>query len=405
LAPLTDKRSGIPVLARGPPPEAGPAEFRTVEIVNGPERFEALVDPRGETLYILRERLPQNLHDAPEVLTRLLRATDLPAFRKAIADPEATLRLGGEAVPTGKEPLIAYLEAGRKGEAAALLASDPGRAREALARDLPGRKQDIERYLEQGHNVEALRLLETALRVHPDNPELRLLKGLAETGRGRVADALALGLGTSTRFKPQTLLDAVNRQLQRPGRSPDQRRSLRAVGRVAATRDLGARKKSTAAATTVVIGATPATEVRLPAEPQLAVAKAADLPEGALLYLDDTAGLNNRDWSPSARAATLRQAVESGGVELYEVQQPDLALQLAHDTVRAGPDGGKYVRIAPRSCALPSSYGPTPPPNGAWPDDDDDDQVQIPEDETGNPDPAKPKMHRKVYLLKKKARP
>src|SRR5262249_21626230 len=153
------------------------------------------------------------------------------------------------------------------------------------------------------------------------------------------------------------------------------------------------------------------TEARLPDEPRLSPAQATDLPDDALLYLDDSAGLNNRDWSPDARKKTLDQAIDGGGVALYVVEQADPALRLGADRVTARPGPAKPIglRATPQSHAVPASFGP-PPPNGGsggptWlndDDDDDDDQVIVPDDCAGKrAGPAKSKKCRSVYLLKK----
>jgi hypothetical protein len=383
LRPLVDRRPGIVVLARGPPSGELPDGLRAVEI-GGPEKVVGLIDARGETLFVRRADLPKALAEAPERLTRLVGSADRSALKAT----------GGD------EPLVARLEAGDTRGAGRLMAEDPAAARRQLDADLARRRVDADRYLEQGRPGEAKELLEKGLRLHPDHPDLLARLGLAEAELGR-PDAAAEDLTrTAERARdPQPLLDEVNRRLRGQPAGPAREHALRQA-RLAAARDLVARKKSAAEVQAVAGKEGAEIEARLPDEPKVEAARPGDLGDGAALYLDDAAGLENRDWSPGAREKTLEQAVEGGELELLRLHEADPVFQTSPDVVRLGK-----TRTAPRFRLAPRERYGSPAVARVYYLPKKDDYCEEGADEGKDDKPEIDCKDRSVYLLRRKVKP
>jgi hypothetical protein len=348
LRPLVDQRSGIPVLARGPPDGQLPADLRPVEIASAAGKFTGRIDPAAESVLIRVEDLPTAFRNRPQDLTSLFRRTDPAVLRKQLAVPDGAVRItdwlpGGES----RQALVAALERGDKAAASRLLAANPVEAHRMLQADLTQRLPTIDGYLRQGRHVECLDLLDRALRVHPQSPELLLRKGAAEVGRGRLADAVSRKVAPYTREGEPALLNEIGRMLREPGLSDAQRAYFGMQQRAALLRDLKARGATSAEARGAILRDRAALEVDLGTKPALERVTADKLDSRSYLYIDDVPGLNNLDWSPAAAQATARQAM-SGGAALYRVNKPDAVFRIPPDIVRPPQSGGtqRYVWTA-----------------------------------------------------------
>ena len=149
-------------------------------------------------------------------------------------------------------------------------------------------------------------------------------------------------------------------------------------------------------------------ETLLAAAPELKRADAARLEPGSQLLLDDSAGLNNRDWSPAGRQQTLQQALQ-GGAELYEVLRPDPALKThLRGAVQFGK-GGRRIRLTDAfGKALAFGLAGALAKLSYTPSQDDDEEYSEEDFQDGKAGPLKPKARRgkkPVYLLLKKAHP
>jgi hypothetical protein len=411
LEPLTDKRPGIPVLARGPPKL--PEGTRRVTIHHGGEKIDGHLEPNGRAVIVRVRDLPAALRESPEALARSLQKTDPPSLVRTLADPKAKLELGSKSpLPSSRDPLTRALERGDKRAAARRLAemSEPERVAWKKA-DVVARLDAINRFVEQGRNAEALHEIALARRLHPSDPQLLLLEGLARVGLGR-GDAGALSAAAGGGAKnPRPFLDAVNRLLKRSPSGP-QRQAARATAGDALSRNMKIRNKT--AATSEGIDGARGRELHahFPSEPALEPAKPGDVPGDAMLFLDSSSGLHNLDWSPASRPATLQQAVE-GGAELYVVKNPDPAWQAAPDRATAGTrakpseKAQTFDRAFPPSPYVPSSQPTTQ--RSVWPPDDDEEVVIVLEEEqdkdaTKGVQGVKVKKPRAVYVLRKKVK-
>jgi hypothetical protein len=371
-----DKRPTIQLVARGPPEGARP-----IAVSGGPAEFAAAFDPSTRSVYLRAADLPRDLAASPESLTNL--------FRGAQPAADGSLRLSGRSAlpPAEAPPLIACLESGNKIEAARLLAQDPEGSRLLLEKDLSARLRPIDDLLEQNRPGEALELATQGLRVHPERPELLLRLGEAHIARGRPEDAALLDFAAGG--DRRVLHDEINRLLKQPDVKPSQREYLRAVRGDSTAHDLQAQQKTQCVVKRAVAGDTVTLEATYAGLPPMEPAQAGAVTPADALYADDSLGLNNLDWSPGARQQTLSQALQSPGVELYVVTEPDPVLQQ-----RPGRVVIQTQRLTNHSTYSRLSGG-SGGGSGA-PDDDDDDDPDRP--------PGAPGKSHRTYLLRVQGR-
>jgi tetratricopeptide (TPR) repeat protein len=400
LQPLFAPHPGLPILTRPSSDRELPDEAKTVVLKCGGEQLPGFIDRDARSLYLVSLSLPKELLTSPEGLTRLVRSIDPQALRAAAANQRGAAHVSAGVQTVELPALLAHLEGGRAREAARLIAVDPRAARRALDAALAQRQEEVDGYLDQGRPGEAKELLEKALRIYPDHPNLLTRLGLAEAELGRPdAAAECLNKSVERARRPERLLDEVNRRLQGKPTGPAREQALRQA-RLAAARDLTARKRSAAEAKAVVGKEGAEIEVRLSGDLKGEAARPADLHADSTLYLDDSAGLENRDWTPSGRRKSLEQALEGGELELVAVHEPDPVFQTKPDLIRVGDS-----ETAPRfRLASLAKYGAALLARVHYRSKKDDEYCEEEADEGKGDKPEIDCKDRAVYLLRKKGK-
>ncbi len=276
-----DQRRVIDANARGPPATARKVVFWYEE-----EKVPAFEQTGSRTVFI--------------------RTSDLPAALKK--SPIELLRLSPEKAPSPLEQLLV----------------------------------EVDRALSLGMDTEASGALGVGLAIDKDHPLLLYRRALIELRRKRpdqVRNTLSTLAEKTT--DPGPLTKEIERRLESKDLMEPERGFLLRAARIAQARDLTVRKKTAATVEPIVVEERVLLQARLDGSLQERPAAAPALTADCLLYVDDSAGLGNRDFSATGRHMTIQQAISLDDCELIRLHQPDPIFHLMPDVlVTGGPRNG-----------------------------------------------------------------
>lgn len=308
-------RSGFVEVA--PPPPGGavrvrylteaPVGGRTVSIEVQGNQVAATIDPRSGAVSVSLDGLPEALRSRPGTLLDFaldpsVRSDDLLLLRRA-------------------------LEQGDRKALARAIANDPDNARATLAQVRARQLAQYEELIKSGRIPEAGSELSRMIAEHGDVPELLLRDALAQLERGNLGRAIDLAeAGGGSRIRGiDGFFDEIRQRIAFGG--PVRTENLEAVGRYvrwsqkAATgsesgkgvmRLERAGDRVTLRFETDRLSTRPATMAELNERP------------GALVYIEDTPGLNAIDFSPAGQAS-LEARIADGTVNIRRAALTDLA--------------------------------------------------------------------------------
>ena len=224
--------------------------------------------------------------------------------RADTAGGAARVKLDGE---SSEAPLLQGLRRGDRALAARAIAKDPAAAARQLQDALAEGVATSDALAQQGRALRAGQVLDDLIALHGPLPELTLRKGLAQLQRqrhARAADTLADTAQAPLR-DPQALLAEIESRIDR-AQTPQQ------AGQLERVRDLVRWRQSGDAVrgTTERLSLTAQDDAlllglhlqRAKLEPMVADDLAQALPRNTLLYVKDSPGLNNLDFTVSVQA-------------------------------------------------------------------------------------------------------
>jgi hypothetical protein len=289
--------------ARGPP--AGAREIHLGKAGN----VKALVDPQTELIYVRWQDLPEAVRNDPGRLAKLVER-------------------GGDLATSDYVQLARKLESKSYNEAARELVLDPSgfeaRIQQHLAEEL--RRNNL---LMQSHQLMvARRHIDDMIHMYGELPEFSLRKAVLEAGSGKVGRAAAT-LQETVRGPlrhPTAFFDEINQQLASTKLGAQERANLENIARLADWREHQVR--SIAAKSDMVPLAKAdklMLEFRLKELPQGKPVAVEDILKGdAIVYIQDSPGLNNLDLTPATHNS-LRALISGNKVTVRELPLADLA--------------------------------------------------------------------------------
>ena len=152
-----------------------------------------------------------------------------------------------------------------------------------------------------------------------EHPEFRLQRALAQLGEHDAKGAARTLDGGFKRPVNQRYFDEIDRRLADPQVSAIERENLANLRRVAEWRNGQARGAGDMPGD--LVGVADGDALRIEYRAGTLAARPADLsrlsPERAMIYVEDTPGLNNIDWSPATLNGTINGLVSGGRVQIH----------------------------------------------------------------------------------------
>lgn len=341
LAAYIDSTSAKPLVmnapARGPPDGA-----TQVRIISGDVTLNALVDPQNGDLVVSKGELLSIRPDAPGIWAGMLGPTDIERIRSLAAgsgpfDYRVSYRhFAREDALGAPEPALADY-----GQSARELAQNPAAFGRRLDQTLADNLLRADLYLAEGRAAEARQLLADLAEAYGPLPDIQLRIGVALLSAGEVARAAETLNGTQAvalRDGPNFYAE-INSRLAASSGAVAQG-NLTTLARFAEWHDLRAQQGRPAGALSVA-----ANGDRLELVYQLESMEGAqtvavgELAPNRRVYIQDSPGLNNLDWSVSIDAALFQ--VESGQLGNV-VRLPRGPINRFNPTVIYTPDGAVF---------------------------------------------------------------
>jgi hypothetical protein len=288
---------------RGPPP----ADVRPVEIRAGNITLQGHADPNTGTMYFRTAELPQLVRDNPTRLQQILHHPQTPFVDD-----------GG---------FVHHLHKANYGEAAQTLAKNPQEVRMSLNQYLTAQLRHSDDFLAAGQYARARQRLHELIALYGERPELKLRQAIADIGQSKIDNAAqALKASKPKLSNPQAFFDEVNKRLSRGAVSQTERENLYRVAGFADWRDLHARHLVPSGEVSMVQeGDQLVLHYRLPKAPigNPVLPKDIDL-NTAVVYVQDSPGLNNLDWQAGLHRS-LDQAVSGRLATVVHLPREDIA--------------------------------------------------------------------------------
>ena len=279
--------------ARGPP-----AGVETRQVNYAGMRISFAVDPQDGRVLVRGSGLSAELRKDPARLRAVIQ--------------------GADSGPTGDTAIVSILERGDLEGAASALAGDPAKFRAGFEARLVQEQRVTARLLEEGQFREARLHADALLNVWGEQPEFRLQRALAQLGEQDVKGAAGALDAPFKRPVSQRFLDEIDKRIADKGLSAIERENLTSVRREAAWHSAKARDPINMPGDLHIVadGKTLRLEYRtdtLAARPT----DASGIADGrTMLYVEDTPGLNNIDWSPSTLRETINGLVSGGRIDV-----------------------------------------------------------------------------------------
>ncbi len=254
----------------------------------------------------------------------LVRGSELPAELRS--DP-ARLRMalrGADSSPMADPSVASVLERGDPHATATALAEDPAKFRAAFDARLVQEQRVAARLIEQGQFREARLHADALLASFGDQPEFRVQRALAQLGEHDVQGAARALDAPFKRPADARFFDEIDKRIADPRLPPVERENLSALRREAAWRSEKARRGADMPGDLTVTA--DGNLLRLEYRAETLAAQPADVSrivaDRATLYVEDSPGLNNVDWSPSTLHDTINGLVSSGRVDVQLLTVP-----------------------------------------------------------------------------------
>jgi hypothetical protein len=279
--------------ARGPP-----AGVETRQVNYAGMRISFAVDPQDGRVLVRGSGLSAELRKDPARLRAVIQ--------------------GADSGPTGDTAIVSVLERGDLDGAGGGLAGEPAKSRAGLEARLVQEQRVTARLLEEGQFREARLHADALLNLWGEQPEFRLQRALAQLGEQDVKGAAGALDAPFKRPVSQQFLDEIDKRIADKGLSAIERENLTSVRREAAWHNAKARDPINMPGDlhAVADGKTLRLEYRtdtLAARPT----DASGIADGrTMLYVEDTPGLNNIDWSPSTLRETINGLVSGGRIDV-----------------------------------------------------------------------------------------
>ncbi len=215
--------------------------------------------------------------------------------------------------------------------AARLLAEDPDAFKKSVDTHGDARLAEIDGLLADGRTLHALEALDKLDTDVGETPESRLRRGLLLLERGKPQEAAKV-LADAPRRTPRRMagfLDEINRRLERPELKGVERDNLHRLGQYADWRAQQAKRPQWAGKVLLMVkDGRFELSVELPKDAPLQRLTTAEV-EGLagrdpVLYVQDSPGLNNLDWSNSVQKS-LNEVVSVRGGAVFRLPRGDIA--------------------------------------------------------------------------------
>jgi hypothetical protein len=320
-------------------------------------------------LVLGRDRLPAELLDQPRLFQDVLEKSGLGRLQSSALQP-GPVRLTARGARSAEGRLVRQIEEGRFHPVAEELAADPSGFAGRLKTEYENGLRHCDELLRGGNYQRALRILGSFEDVFGSRPEIQFRQAIAEIQAGHRAHGarLANQAMKAPAADLAKLYEEINIRLSKPAIDPITRENLARVGEAVAWRDL------------TIAGKVPPGDVVLAPKGEhvgLEFHAAQELPLGepvplervlnsdAPIYIQDSPGLNNLDWSPSARETLpgliqgkLAKIVNLADMAIAEFQPSRVFAGKASASSAAKPVG--YIKV--RSSA--GFSGPPIPTSG-----------------------------------------
>lgn len=300
-------KNGSPLLRLETAPSTPSAAGQSVTFWDSGTSIVGVAAPDRSTVRVRWGELRAKASGDPlQLADRIARARiGLPEESAGAAPLRVALPHGREAIDS---PLIIGLRSNDAPAVARSIAKDPAGAARQLQDHLQQGLVDVESLMAEGRYLRAVNELDALIEIHGPNPDLTLRKGVAQIQRGRMSRGLeAINQAQSRPLRDQkAFFQEIDARLQNAV-TESERQRLSRVADVVQWHEQHAR--------------TPKGGERLFAEAdgdQIRVILHADRLEGqvarapeiadtdanqALIYVQDSPGLNNLDWSVSVQRA------------------------------------------------------------------------------------------------------
>ncbi|HJZ74719.1 MAG TPA: hypothetical protein VKE51_23445 [Vicinamibacterales bacterium] len=288
----------VSVESRGPPAGSRPHELRWAG-----GHIQAFEDGTDGRLLINSKALPSELRQDPGRLRRLVDA------QPATHDPEG---------------VIAMVARADYDRAAAAFAKNPAEFRQTFEARLTEDTLVVNRLMQENRFVEARQRIDSLLAICGDQPELRLRRALADLADHDVPAAARTLDAVFKRPVNASFFEEIDKRLSDPRLAAPERDAMTNIRRLAEWRSQKAAGANRLRGNLVAV--TDNNTLRLDYRVDTLDAHAvsvSDVDANPLLYVQDSPGLNNVDWSPSTHS-TLNSLVSSGRVDV-SVLDVDLA--------------------------------------------------------------------------------
>jgi hypothetical protein len=315
----------VRVLARGPPANAAHVQ---VAIEWEGATLRGQFDPQSGILYMKTDALPTALLDQPSLVQSVIQKSGVGRLQ-AGAGKSGPIRLAAKDARFAESRLMQEIEEGQFRSVAEELAQEPGVFARRLKKDYESTLRHCDELLADGQHERALGELATLEDVFGTRPEVRFRQAVAEIGAGRSAHGarLAREAMEAPRADLAKLFEEINLRLSDPRLEPGTRINLSRLRDAATWRDIKAVGKASTG-DIALISKAGRLEIELHIKQELALLESASaervLKSDAPVYIQDSPGLNNLDWSASF-PETLRGLIQGDLVNVMSVADVGIA--------------------------------------------------------------------------------
>jgi hypothetical protein len=315
----------VRVQSRGPPADA---PLVRVEIEWDGGTLRGRFDPKASELYLDKGGLPPELLEQPNLVQSVIRKSGLGKL-ESVPAKTGPIRLVAKGTGLKESPLLQEIEQGRFRPIGEKLAGDPGEFAKQLKSDYAATLRHCDELLREGLAERALVELSTLDDVFGARPEIQFRQAVAEikAGHGARGARLANEAISAPRADLAKLFDEVNIRLSEPKLDPATRANLSRFRDAVTWRDMHAAGKAPAG-DFVLTSKTGHLDLELHIERKLSLGESVSaerlLKSDAPVYIQDSPGLNNLDWSASFQK-TLDAQVQGNRVQVMTAADVGIA--------------------------------------------------------------------------------
>jgi hypothetical protein len=293
-------------------------------------------------------------------LQKTLRQEDLVKIRNLAGNKTVPIRYEIPGARLRTERLTRNLKGKNYDEVAQNIVRDPQAYKNLISKQLEAELRMINRQLAEQNYRQAIRNLDGMINKYGNLPEFTIRKGIAEISKGSIPNATR-ALNSSAKLSMRnraTFFDEINSRLKPSTLTKAERANLQTTARLADWRDLQVRGLVPGGQVSVVAkGPQLRLNYRMAKIPKTRLVKAREIgmidPKKSSVYIQDTPGLNNLDWSTSINSS-MEQVISGRIGSIHKLTRTHIA-HFRPAKIYA-PDGVTQYRAVTKIDAIPKPF-------------------------------------------------